>query len=71
MEEEPADGAPHGHITSLAVARSHRKQGIAARLMRATHRAMEEVFGAEYVSLHVRVSNRGAIHLYTDTLGYG
>ncbi|KAF6259153.1 hypothetical protein COO60DRAFT_1626189 [Scenedesmus sp. NREL 46B-D3] len=31
---------------------------------------MEEVFGAEYVSLHVRVSNKGAIHLYTETLGY-
>ncbi|KAI8464819.1 MAG: acyl-CoA N-acyltransferase [Monoraphidium minutum] len=69
MEEEPTDGM-HGHITSLAVARSHRKQGIASRLMLATHRAMEEVFGAEYVSLHVRVSNRGAIHLYTTTLGY-
>jgi hypothetical protein len=26
----------HGHITSLAVARSHRKQGIASRLMTAT-----------------------------------
>lgn len=33
-------------------------------------KAMEEVFGAEYVSLHVRVSNKGAIHLYTETLGY-
>lgn len=31
---------------------------------------MAEVFGAEYVSLHVRVSNRGAIHLYTNTLNY-
>ncbi|GBF90682.1 N-alpha-acetyltransferase-like [Raphidocelis subcapitata] len=70
MEEEPTDGI-HGHITSLAVARSHRKQGIASRLMTATHKAMEEVFCAEYVSLHVRVSNRGAIHLYTNTLGYG
>jgi peptide alpha-N-acetyltransferase len=33
-------------------------------------KAMEEVFGAEYVSLHVRVSNKGAFHLYTETLGY-
>ncbi len=23
-----------------------------------------------YASLHVRVSNRGAFHLYTQTLGY-
>ncbi|WIA08032.1 hypothetical protein OEZ85_007502 [Tetradesmus obliquus] len=69
MEEEAADPV-HGHITSLAVARTHRKMGIAAKLMSATHKAMEEVFGAEYVSLHVRVSNKGAIHLYTETLGY-
>jgi len=32
MEEE-AD-TPHGHITSLSVARSHRKLGLAARLMK-------------------------------------
>ena len=31
---------------------------------------MEECFDAEYVSLHVRKSNRAAIHLYTQTLGY-
>nr|GEZ95356.1 N-terminal acetyltransferase A complex catalytic subunit NAA10-like [Tanacetum cinerariifolium] len=28
------------------------------------------VFGAEYVSLHVRKSNRAAFNLYTETLGY-
>lgn len=33
-------------------------------------KAMEEVFGAELVSLHVRKSNRAAFHLYTETLGY-
>ena len=33
-------------------------------------KAMEEVFDAVYASLHVRVSNRGAKHLYTQTLGY-
>jgi N-alpha-acetyltransferase 10/11 len=33
-------------------------------------KAMAEVFGAEYVSLHVRVTNKGAFHLYTNTLGY-
>ncbi len=31
---------------------------------------MVEVFGAHYSSLHVRVTNRGAFHLYTRTLGY-
>jgi ribosomal protein S18 acetylase RimI-like enzyme len=67
MEEE---GEPHGHITSLAVARSHRKLGLATQLMTAAHAAMEAVFGARFASLHVRVGNRGAFHLYTRTLGY-
>lgn len=31
---------------------------------------MADVFNAEYVSLHVRVTNKGAFHLYTQTLGY-
>jgi peptide alpha-N-acetyltransferase len=31
---------------------------------------MDQVFGAEYVSLHVRQSNRAAFNLYTSTLGY-
>jgi len=68
----PAPNAPevHGHITSLAVARTHRKLGIASKLMQATHTAMAEVFGARYASLHVRVSNAAAFHLYSRTLGY-
>ena len=60
----------HGHITSLSVARTHRKLGLATTLMTAAHRAMQEVFGAKYASLHVRVSNKGAFHLYKETLGY-
>jgi hypothetical protein len=31
---------------------------------------MAETFGAHYVSLHVRVSNVAALHLYRDTLGF-
>ena len=31
---------------------------------------MGEVFDAQYVSLHVRESNRAAFHLYTQTLKY-
>lgn len=31
---------------------------------------MVETFGAQYVSLHVRVSNKAAIHLYSKTLGF-
>ena len=68
MEEDAA--VPHGHITSLAVLRTHRKLGLATRLMRASHKQMIACFQAQYVSLHVRESNRGAFHLYTITLGY-
>ncbi|KAK8089214.1 N-alpha-acetyltransferase 10 [Apiospora hydei] len=68
MEEEPTDGIQHGHITSLSVMRTHRKLGIAEKLMRQS--PMVETFGAQYVSLHVRVSNQAAIHLYSKTLGF-
>ncbi|MEW5301689.1 MAG: hypothetical protein WDW38_002709 [Sanguina aurantia] len=68
MEEDAA--IPHGHITSLAVSRTHRKLGLATKLLNQSHRAMKEVFSAEYVSLHVRVTNTVAKHLYTETLGY-
>ena len=70
MEEEPPDGVQHGHITSLSVMRTHRRLGIAERLMRLSQRAMAEVFNASYVSLHVRKSNTAALHLYRDTLGF-
>jgi peptide alpha-N-acetyltransferase len=70
MEEEPADGVQHGHITSLSVMRTHRRLGLAEKLMRQSQRAMAETFGAHYVSLHVRVSNNAALHLYRDTLGF-
>ena len=70
MEEDPPDGVQHGHITSLSVMRTHRRLGIAEKLMRISQRAMAEVFGANYVSLHVRMSNVAALHLYRDTLGF-
>lgn len=70
MEEDPEDSVPHGHITSLAVKRSHRRLGLAQKLMEQASRAMVECFDAQYVSLHVRKSNRAALHLYTNTLGF-
>jgi peptide alpha-N-acetyltransferase len=69
MEEDESQ-PKHGHITSLSVLRTHRKRGIATALMRRSQLEMEEVFGAEYVSLHVRKSNRAAFHLYSVTLAY-
>ncbi|KAL2073619.1 hypothetical protein VTL71DRAFT_10945 [Oculimacula yallundae] len=70
MDEDPPDGIQHGHITSLSVMRTHRRLGIAEKLMRQSQRAMVETFGAQYVSLHVRVSNKAALHLYRDTLSF-
>ncbi|XP_077981123.1 N-alpha-acetyltransferase daf-31-like [Glandiceps talaboti] len=69
MEEDPEE-VPHGHITSLAVKRSHRRLGLAQKLMDQASRAMVECFNAKYVSLHVRISNRAALHLYTNTLKF-
>merc|ERR1712190_577648 len=68
MKEDSAE--VHGHITSLAVLRSHRKLGLASKLMRAAMAAMEETFQAEHVSLHVRVTNRAAFSLYSENLGF-
>merc|ERR1712224_210936 len=68
--EDDTDEPPHGHITSLAVLRSHRKLGIASKLMRASMSAMQEAFNAEHVSLHVRYTNRAAFTLYSSTLGF-
>lgn len=105
MEEEPTDGLQHGHITSLSVMRTHRRLGIAERLMRMSRtffsffyfssffirgnertvsslvvlkltgflnaeKAMAESHRANYVSLHVRVSNVAALRLYRDTLSF-
>ncbi|KAK4201419.1 putative N-terminal acetyltransferase [Triangularia verruculosa] len=70
MEEEPTDGVQHGHITSLSVMRTHRRLGIAEKLMKQSQQAMVETFNAKYVSLHVRVSNQAAIHLYRNTLKF-
>ena len=58
------------HITSLSVLRTHRKLGIATKLMRATHDQMIKVLKCHECSLRVRVTNRAAISLYQSVLGY-
>lgn len=69
--DEEGDGKElHGHITSLSVLRTHRKLGLATKLMRAAQKDMLQVFDADFVSLHVRESNYAAFHLYSQTLGY-
>ncbi|GBO99078.1 N-alpha-acetyltransferase 11 [Eumeta japonica] len=70
--EEPESGedSKRGHITSLAVKRSYRRLGLAQKLMNQASKAMVECFDAQYVSLHVRKSNRAALNLYTNTLKF-
>ena len=69
-EDLEKDEPVHGHITSISVLRSHRKIGLATRLMQASQVAMSNVYDAEYCSLHVRVGNKAAIGLFRDTLGF-
>ena len=40
------------------------------KLLQQSERVMRECYGAEYCSLHVRVSNRAALTLYQATLGF-
>ncbi|KAI3981178.1 hypothetical protein MKX01_016313 [Papaver californicum] len=68
MEGEGTES--HGYIANLGVFHSHRKLGIAKKLMSVAQNAMVEEYGSEYVSFHVRTSNRAAINLYTKKLGY-
>lgn len=50
--------------------RTHRKLGLATKLMLQAERSMLDTFNAIYVSLHVRKGNRAALSLYKDTLGF-
>ncbi|KAF5390703.1 hypothetical protein D9757_002576 [Collybiopsis confluens] len=75
IDEEPESKGSevtviHGHVNSISVLRSHRRLGLAKRLMILSQDAMYEVYKAKYVSLHVRKSNIAAIGLYRDTLGF-
>ncbi|AEY98092.1 FAFR409Wp [Eremothecium gossypii FDAG1] len=72
LNDDPAvpNEQPNGHITSLSVMRTYRRMGLAEKLMRQALYALREVYQAEYVMLHVRHSNRAALHLYRDTLAF-
>ncbi|KAF8351575.1 acyl-CoA N-acyltransferase [Amanita rubescens] len=71
MEEDVNEGdQPHGHVTSISVLRSYRRLGLAKKLMIQSQEAMATIYHAAYVSLHVRKSNRAALSLYKDTLGF-
>lgn len=59
-----------GHITSISVLRTYRRLGVASKLMTHALNMMQEYFDADFVSLHVRVSNRPALNLYNKVLGF-
>ncbi|KAL4081613.1 acyl-CoA N-acyltransferase [Scleroderma yunnanense] len=67
---EKHEQVPHGHVTSISVLRSYRRLGLAKKLMLQSQEAMSTIYRAAYVSLHVRKSNRAALSLYRDTLGF-
>ena len=70
MDDENIEDKKHGHITSLATLRTHRKLAIATKVMQKTMTEMENVQNANFCSLHVRATNVAALHLYQETLKY-
>ena len=69
-DEEVKPGEIQGQITSISVLRTYRRLGVASKLMNYAINMMQEYFDADFVALHVRVSNRPAIHLYQNNLGF-
>lgn len=59
-----------GHITSLAILPTFRRQGVASKLMQQVHHQMHTQYDAEQSSLHVRITNTAALRLYQESLGY-
>eukprot|EP00042_Codosiga_hollandica_P020370 m.65742 g.65742 ORF g.65742 m.65742 type:complete len:191 (+) comp49820_c0_seq3:107-679(+) len=71
INEDIQEGDPiNGHITSLAVKRTHRRLGIAKKMMDLAAQAMVDNYKAMHCSLHVRAGNRAARSLYEGTLGF-
>mgnify|MGYP004681535229 CR=1 FL=1 len=60
---------PEADMMNLAVGAEHRRQGIAAALVRALCAALRTEKGAEVLTLEVRDSNEAAIRLYA-ALGF-
>ena len=69
-DEDVKQGEIQGNITSISVLRTYRRLGVASKLMTHAINMMQEYFDADFVSLHVRVSNRPALHLYHNNLGF-
>ncbi len=59
-----------GHITSIAVVPEQRRSGVGQSLMLQLHHQMMQFHGNCYICLHVRQSNKAAVRLYMEHLGY-
>ncbi|KAL7466165.1 hypothetical protein ACHAXS_006469 [Conticribra weissflogii] len=59
-----------GHVTSLAVHSHARRLGIASSLLHQLHYHLRSVHRCRAVGLHVRISNRAAVRLYVEGMGY-
>ena len=67
-DEEVEQNIIQGHITSISVLRTYRRLGLASKLMTHALNMMVEYYDADFVSLHVRITNRPALHLYHKIL---
>lgn len=71
LEEDEEDSKIiHGHITSISILRTHRRMGIATKLMKQSLKSMNEIYSSKFCSLHVRSSNIPALKLYNKVLGF-
>ena len=59
-----------GHVTSLAVHSHARRLGIASSLLEQLHHHLYHCYHANAVGLHVRISNKAAVKLYVEGMGY-
>ncbi|CDU19214.1 hypothetical protein YYC_04158 [Plasmodium yoelii 17X] len=59
-----------GHLTSVAVLKTYRKQKLAYYLITQTHEFINKVYNVNSICLHVRVSNSAALNLYYNLLNY-
>ncbi|KYN99409.1 putative N-acetyltransferase [Plasmodium gaboni] len=64
------DNEYKGHLTSVAVLKTYRKLKLAFYLILQTHQHLKDIYRADNICLHVRVSNNAALNLYYNLLNY-
>ena len=69
-KEESELKVKKGHITSISIMRPYRKQGIATKLLKLIHKAINSLYDIKFVTLHTRFSNKAAVNLYLKAFGY-